>query len=93
MRIEVNMLQAKTELSKLVNKAWEGDEIIITRNGEPVAELKPYNRGPRVLGQARGQIWTAPDFDHPLPKDIMRYFLGEADQDDLLGPDEEHAPK
>lgn len=93
MRIEVNMHQAKTQLSKLVMQAWEGNEVIITRDGKPVAELKPYNRGPRVLGQARGQIWISRDFDDPLPPDIQRYFDGEDDEDDLLGPDEEHAPK
>lgn len=93
MRIEANMHEAKTQLSKLVAQAWEGHEIIITRDGKPVAELKPYNRGPRVLGQARGKIWMSPDFDDPLPEDIMRYFLGEGDDDDLLGPEEEHAPK
>src|SRR6266702_6940717 len=93
MRVTVNMHQAKTELSKLVKKAWDGDEVIIMRNGKPVAKLSPYSDGKRILGTARGQIWISPDFDDPLPPEIQRYFDGEDDDDDLLGPDEKHAPK
>lgn len=93
MEIRVNMHQAKTELSKLVKQAWEGYEVIIMRGGKPVAQLKPYNRGPRVLGQARGKIWVSDDFDDPLPPEIQRYFDGEDDDEDQLGPGEEHAPK
>ena len=93
MRIMVNMHQAKTELSKLVVKAWEGNEVLISRDGKVVAKLIPFITEPRVPGQLRGKVWISPDFDDPLPPEIQRYFDGEDDEDDLLGPDETHAPK
>ena len=73
MRVEVNMHKAKTELSKLVVRATEGDEVVIMRNGEPVAKLVPI-RKPRVGGEWRGKIWISPDFDDPLPDDILDAF-------------------
>ena len=82
MQITVNMHQAKTELSKLVAKAWEGHEVLISRNGKVVAKLVPFITEPRVLGQARGTVWISPDFDDPLPDDILKAFYG-------LEPDEE----
>ena len=75
MRISVNMHQAKTDLSKLVVRALEGDEVIITRDGEPVARLVPVRKR-RIGGQLRGQIWTSPHFDDPLPEELLKDFEG-----------------
>ncbi len=86
MRIEANMHQAKTDLSRLVARALEGDEVIITRNGKPVATIVPIEKQKRTLGQARGQIWISPDFDDPLPDDLLKVFCGE-DSKDFRGPD------
>ena len=59
----VNMHQAKTSLSKLVERALAGEEIVIARNGEPLVQLVPIAKEhkPRVPGRWKGQIWIAPD--------------------------------
>ena len=59
------MHQAKSQLSKLGKLAWEGEEIVIARAGEPWLQLTPY-RGrveERKPGGLEGDIWTSPDFD------------------------------
>lgn len=61
----VNMHEAKTHLSRLVEQVEAGEEIVIGRAGRPVARLVPYVRagGPRTPGALRGTIWLADDFD------------------------------
>jgi prevent-host-death family protein len=63
---QVGMHQAKTQLSKLVERALAGEEVVIARNGTPVIQLvpvaKPKSRRD-VIGSLRGQIWMADDFD------------------------------
>lgn len=67
MAIVVNMHEAKTELSKLVERALQGEEVIIARAGVPVARLMPLQRpGKRKLGQWKGRVRMAEDFDAPL---------------------------
>jgi prevent-host-death family protein len=68
----VNMHEAKTQLSKLVERARLGEEIVIARDGEPVVRLVPIKRarGPRPIGAYAGQIKIGPDFDAPLPDDF-----------------------
>jgi prevent-host-death family protein len=65
--MKVNIHEAKTHLSRLVDRAAEGEEITIARAGKPVAKLVPYQAGasPRVPGFWRGRVWIAPDFDEP----------------------------
>ena len=75
-----NMHDAKTQLSRLAQRAAEGEEIVIARNGRPVARLVGMDaRKPRRLGLAKGRIWISPDFDAPLPPDIQEAFEGERD--------------
>ncbi len=78
----VNIHAAKTHLSRLVERAAAGEEIIIAKNGKPLAKLVPYReeKPPRVLGSMRGQIWIADDFDDPLPDDLLAAFEGEDDE-------------
>lgn len=66
-----NIHEAKSQLSKLVERAEAGEEIIIARSGKPVAKLVAYRdrRGPRRGGQWRGKVKIKPDFDQ-LPQDI-----------------------
>jgi prevent-host-death family protein len=66
--IEVNIHEAKTHLSRLLAQVEAGEEIIIARNGEPVAKLVAVekNSGKRVLGQYRGEVIIADDFDDPV---------------------------
>ena len=64
----VNMHQAKSSLSRLVERALDGEEIVIARNGEPLVRLMPVpkERKPRVPGLYRGKIWIAPDCFDPM---------------------------
>jgi prevent-host-death family protein len=61
----VHMHQAKSSLSRLVEPALAGEEIVIARNGEPLVKLVPVpkERKPRVPGRYKGKIWIAPDFE------------------------------
>lgn len=76
-----NMHDAKTHLSRLAERAANGEEIIIARNGRPLARLMPLERSrkPRKLGFWKGAVWMSEDFDAPLPPQIQRYFEGEGD--------------
>ncbi len=64
---QVNVYEAKTHLSRLLERVEAGEEIIIARNGRPVARLVPTQRteARRVPGSLRGKIWISPDFDEP----------------------------
>jgi prevent-host-death family protein len=68
----VGMHEAKTQLSKLVERVEAGEEIVITRRGEPAARLVPERRRggfAALAGSWRGQVEVAEDFDE-LPDDI-----------------------
>ena len=69
----VNMHQAKTSLSKLVERALAGEEVVIARNGEPLVKLVPVaqERTPRVPGRSKGKIWTAPDCFDPMSEEEL----------------------
>lgn len=74
----VNMFEAKTHLSKLVEMAEHGEDVIIARAGKPVArltQLKPEKK-PIVFGLLKGKLHVADDFDSPLPEDVLRDFEG-----------------
>jgi prevent-host-death family protein len=78
MRI-VNMLEAKTHLSRLVEEVERGEDIVIARAGTPVARLIPYveERRPRVPGLLKGKIWMSDDFDEPDEELIALFYEGE----------------
>lgn len=61
----VNIHQAKTELSKLIEKITKGEEVVIGKAGKPVAKLISYKeeKKPRVPGLLKGKIWISDDFD------------------------------
>ncbi len=83
----VNLYNAKTNLSKLVERAASGEEIVIAKAGKPKAKLVPYEapRKKRVFGQnLLGITYIADDFDGPLPPEIQKYFDGESDDEDPL---------
>lgn len=63
--MQVNIHEAKTHLSRLVDRAAAGEEIVIARSGRPVARLVALEgpRGPRALGIWRGRVRIGPDFD------------------------------
>jgi len=67
--IQININEAKTQLSKLVEKAAQGEEIIIAKAGKPIARLMPlatHESKPRTPGGMKGQIWLAEDFNAPM---------------------------
>ncbi|MGH2869534.1 MAG: type II toxin-antitoxin system Phd/YefM family antitoxin [Solirubrobacteraceae bacterium] len=73
-----NMHDAKTHLSRLAERAAGGEEIVIARNGRPLARLGPLQapRKPRKVGFWKGEVWMSEDFDAPLPAELQRYFEG-----------------
>jgi prevent-host-death family protein len=73
----VNIHEAKTHLSRLIERVEAGEELVIARAGRPVARLVPYGqrRAPRVPGGWEGRVWMAPDFDDPIPE-IIDAFEG-----------------
>jgi prevent-host-death family protein len=72
----VNMHEAKTHLSRLVERVEAGEEIVIGRAGKPVAKLVPYQeeRVQRRPGALKGKIWIADDFDDDLPAEVLESF-------------------
>lgn len=73
----LNLYDAKTQLSALVDRAAGGAEIVIAKNGRPMAKLVAYRQGARRRpGRAKGRIRMAPDFDAPLPGAILDAFDG-----------------
>jgi prevent-host-death family protein len=80
--VVVNIHEAKTHLSRLVERAAAGEEIIIGKAGKPMARLVPYQerREPRRPGRLKGRLWVADDFDD-TPEWLIRAFWG-ADLDE-----------
>lgn len=74
----VNIHAAKTQFSRLVEAAAEGEEIVIAKAGKPVARLMPLadRRGKRRLGALAGKLRVPADFDAPLPDEILDTFEG-----------------
>jgi len=71
----INIHEAKTRLSQLIQQVEEGDEIIISRANKPIARLVPYREKalPRRLGEAKGMVEIMPDFEQ-LPEDFLEHF-------------------
>lgn len=72
----VNIHAAKTQLSRLIDEAAAGNEIVIARAGKPVAKLVPLSasRPRRVLGMLAGKLRVPADFDAPLPEEVLDQF-------------------
>lgn len=78
MKHVVNIYEAKTHLSRLVDEAGQGADIVIARAGKPVARLcriRPKARK-RKLGVLDGQFTIPDDFNAPLPDDVLAAFTG-----------------
>jgi prevent-host-death family protein len=76
----VNVHEAKTHFSRLVDQAAAGEEIIIAKAGKPVAKLvpltTPYDRPKRRLGALAGVAIIPAEFDSPLPDEVIDIFEG-----------------
>lgn len=72
----INIHEAKTHLSKIVDEVAAGREVIIAKAGKPVARLVPLADAPRPkkLGLLRGKIEIPDDFNAPLDEDILATF-------------------
>jgi prevent-host-death family protein len=71
-----NIGEAKTHLSHLLDRVAQGEEIIIAKRGRPVAKLVRVAAEPRKPGRLKGRIRIGPDFDEPLPEEILSAFRG-----------------
>ena len=80
--MQVNIYEAKTRLSQLVDAANRGETIVIAKSGTPMAKLVPLSEDmkPTVrFGGMKGEIWIADDFDAPLPDELLALFEGRSE--------------
>ncbi len=79
----INIHEAKTQLSKLIEAVEAGEEVVIARAGKPVAKLVAFKpvKPVRKPGLLKGKIRISDDFDDPLPEDLLEYFEGKHDED------------
>ena len=75
---EVNIHEAKTHLSRLLEKVQQGEEVVIAKAGKPIAKLvKIEAESKRVLGSGIGTIEFTPGWDAPLTDEELEDFIGE----------------
>ena len=76
----INLYDAKTQLSQLVERAAAGEEIVIAKAGRPMARLVPMKVATvaRLPGMLKGKVAIGPDFNAPLPADLAAAFAGNA---------------
>jgi prevent-host-death family protein len=74
-----NVHEAKTHLSRLLDRVAQGEEVIIAKSGRPVAKLVRVTAEPRRPGRLKGRIRIGPDFEEPLPEEILAVFRGEGE--------------
>lgn len=77
----INIYEAKTHFSDLIDRVAKGEEIVISRRGKPVARLAPMPAGGIKFGVLKGKLTVPADFDAPLPPEIQRSFDGSADDE------------
>jgi prevent-host-death family protein len=72
----VNIYEAKTRLSQLVDKAAAGEDVVVSRNGKPLVRITRLEEPKRKIkfGILKGKVKVAPDFDAPLPEEIAATF-------------------
>jgi len=77
-KVVINLYEARMHLSRLVERASLGEEIVIAKAGRPMARLVSLKRtaAPRRPGLWKGKLVIHPDFDDPLPEEILAAFEG-----------------
>jgi prevent-host-death family protein len=79
----LNLYDAKTQLSSLVELAAAGEEIVIAKNGKPMAKLVAFKPAiKRKPGRLKGKIWISPDFDAPMTEEELAAWYSN-DEDHL----------
>lgn len=79
----INLYEAKTQLSTLVDAAANGQEIVIAKNGKPMAKLVPFRaKVKRKPGRLKGKIWLSDDFDAPMSEEeIAAWYSSPSDEE------------
>ena len=74
----VNIYDAKTRLSQLVDKAASGEDVVVSRNGKPLVRITRLASSKRRVkfGVLKGKLTVPADFDAPLPNDVLAAFEG-----------------
>jgi prevent-host-death family protein len=78
--IRLNVHEAKTHLSRYLERVEKGETIILCRHNNPIAEIRPIEQSvtsQRVFGMDKGIFEVGPEFFEPLPDDLLAYFTGE----------------
>lgn len=70
----INISHAKAQLSRLVEEVRQGEELVITKRGKPIARVIPVAKRYRKPGSAIDQLFLAKNIDAPLPKRVLRAF-------------------
>lgn len=74
----VNIYEAKTRLSQLVDRAASGEDVVVSRNGKPLVRITRLENAKRRIkfGMLKGKVTIASDFDAPLPDEVLAGFEG-----------------
>ena len=80
--MKVTVHAAKTNLSKLIEAALAGEDVVIARGDKPVVRLVPIERTPFKLGGLEGLLGEVPDFFEPMSEDEVRLWEGRGDETD-----------
>ena len=77
--MQVNIHDAKTHFSRLINQVLTGEDVIIARDGKPLVKLVPYTQETQTRhgGQFKGLIQISEEFDAPLPDELLKQFYGD----------------
>ena len=78
--IKINIHEAKTHLSRYLDRLAKGESIILCKRNVPIAEIRPISpasRSKRPIGLAKGKFVVPPEFFEPLPADIVASFYSE----------------
>ncbi|ARV61283.1 antitoxin [Nostocales cyanobacterium HT-58-2] len=78
----VELPELPPDLAELLRRVLSGEEVIISQAGTPIARIVPIAEEslPRIPGLDKGKVIIAPDFDEPLPENILKNFLNPADE-------------
>jgi len=78
--IKLNIHEAKTHLSRYLDRLSKGEVILLCKRNKPIAEIRglpPERRDPRPIGLAKGRVTILPGFDDPLPQEFADAFGSE----------------
>jgi prevent-host-death family protein len=80
--VQINIHEAKTHLSKYLERVERGETIVVCRHNRPIAEIRPLSKPaskPRKFGLDQGKVVIRPEFFAPLDEELLRDFSGEGE--------------